>query len=91
MRYAATIMWVDTKETQDDVIFKVGDVEDDDDQIFFYLEDESEIENFKKEGVADFIILNIDKEDGNNCRRCKDDEGYGRIKLCNSCRDDMRS
>lgn len=25
------------------------------------------------------------------CRRCKDDEGYGRIKLCNSCRDDMRS
>ena len=26
-----------------------------------------------------------------NCRRCKDDEGYGRIKLCNSCRDDMRS
>jgi hypothetical protein len=31
------------------------------------------------------------EEDGNNCRRCKDDEGYGRIKLCNSCRDDMRS
>jgi hypothetical protein len=30
-------------------------------------------------------------KEGDNCRRCKDDEGYGRIKLCNSCRDDMRS
>tara|TARA_R110002167_G_scaffold72606_1_gene203958 strand:+ start:191 stop:772 length:582 start_codon:yes stop_codon:yes gene_type:complete len=60
-KYSATIKWLDTKEIEYDVIFKIGDIEEDDDQIFYYLEDESEIEDYKKEGVADFIILTIDK------------------------------
>ena len=55
-------------------------------------------------GASPYLVdeFNIDKsearkvlakwfKEGDNCRRCKDDEGYGRIKLCNSCRDDMRS
>lgn len=63
MRYIATIQWLDDKSTQEGVIFKIGDVEEDDDDIFFYLESESEIENFKKEGTNDFVILSIEKED----------------------------
>jgi hypothetical protein len=66
-KYSATIKWLDTKEIEYDVIFKICPAVDtwwqteDDDQIFYYLEDESEIEDYKKEGVADFIILTIDK------------------------------
>jgi hypothetical protein len=62
MRYIATIKWLDNQEIQDDMIFKIGDIDEDDDDIFFYLEDESEIDEFKKEGVNEFIILNINKQ-----------------------------
>jgi hypothetical protein len=56
--YHATIKWLDNQEIQD-VTIKVGDVEDNDDDIFFYFDSESEIEEFKKEGVHDFIIINF--------------------------------
>ena len=59
MRYIATIKWLDNQEIQDAMIFKIGDIDEDDDDVFFYLEDESEIDEFKKEGVNEFIILNI--------------------------------
>ena len=62
MRYIATIKWLDNQEIQDDMIFKIGDIDEDDDDVFFYLEDESEIDDFKKEGVNEFIILNINKQ-----------------------------
>lgn len=58
-KYLADIKWLDNGYIQDDVIIKIGDVEDDDDDIFFYLESEDEIENFKKEGVHDWVILDI--------------------------------
>lgn len=58
--YNATIKWVDTGDIQD-VTMKIGDISDNDDDIFFYLESESEIESFKKEGVHDWIILEINK------------------------------
>lgn len=57
-RYDATIKWLDNGNIED-VIIKVGDVEEDDDDIFFYLESESEIDDFKKEGVHDWVIINI--------------------------------
>ena len=47
---------------EDDMILKVGDIEEDDDEIFFYLEDEKEIECFKKEGSHEWVIINIEKE-----------------------------
>ena len=50
------------KNIQDDMILKVGDIEEDDDEIFFYLEDEKEIESFKKEGSHEWVIINIEKE-----------------------------
>ena len=37
MRYNATIKWLDNGDIQDDMILKVGDIEEDDDEIFFYL------------------------------------------------------
>ena len=63
MRYIATIKWLDNQEIVDDMIFKIGDIEEDDDEIFFYLEDEKEIESFKKEGSHEWVIINIEKED----------------------------
>tara|TARA_R100000655_G_scaffold103298_1_gene149657 strand:+ start:651 stop:851 length:201 start_codon:yes stop_codon:yes gene_type:complete len=62
MRYIATIKWLDNGDIQDDMILKVGDIEEDDDEIFFYLEDEKEIKSFKKEGSHDWVIINIEKE-----------------------------
>ena len=63
MRYRATIKWLDNQEIVDDMILKIGDIEEDDDEIFFYLEDEKEIESFKKEGSHEWVIINIEKED----------------------------
>jgi hypothetical protein len=62
MRYIATIKWLDNGYIQDDMILKVGEIEEEDDEIFFYLEDEKEIESFKKEGSHEWVIINIEKE-----------------------------
>ena len=61
MRYNATIRWLDNGNIQD-VVMKIGEVGWDDDDIFFYLEDEKEIEEFKKEGSHEWVLLNINKE-----------------------------
>ena len=61
MRYKATIKWLDNGSIQDDMILKIGDIEEDDDDIFFYLEDESEIEHFKREGIEEWVILSVKK------------------------------
>ena len=44
MRYIATIKWLDNGDIQDDMILKIGDIDEDDDDIFFYLDSEREIE-----------------------------------------------
>ena len=62
MRYRATIKWLDNQEIVDDMILKIGDIEEDDDDIFFYLENEKEIESFKKEGSHEWVIINIEEE-----------------------------
>ena len=61
MRYDATIRWLDNGNIQD-VVMKIGEVGWDDDDIFFYLEDEKEIEKFKKEGSHEWVLLNINKK-----------------------------
>ena len=73
-------------------------------EVFYYLDNLKESGDTNMFGASPYLVdeFNIDKsearkvlakwsKEGDNCRRCKDDEGYGRIKLCNSCRDDMRS
>jgi hypothetical protein len=64
MRFIATIKWLDNGNIQDHMILKIGDIEDDDDDIFFYLDSEKELEEFKKEGVHEWMILNVVKD---NC------------------------
>ena len=59
--YNATIQWLDTYEINDDMILKIGDIEDEDDDIFFYLDSEKEIEEFKKQGSHEWIILSINQ------------------------------
>jgi len=60
MKYLATIKWLDNGNIQDDMVIKVGeDPGEDDDDIFFYMNSEKEIEEFKKEGVHEWIILSI--------------------------------
>ena len=61
-RFVATIKWLDNGDIQDNMILKIGDIEDDDDDIFFYLESEKEIESFKKKGSHEWVIINIEKE-----------------------------
>ena len=73
-------------------------------EVFYYLDNLKESGDTNMFGASPYLVdeFNIDKsearkvlakwfKEGDNCRRCKDDEGYGKIKLCNSCRDDMRS
>lgn len=62
MRYLATIKWLDNGNIQDDVVFKIGDPEEDDDDVFFYLNNEEAIESFKTEGVHEWVIISIEKE-----------------------------
>jgi len=54
--YTATIKWLDNQEIQD-VTIKVGDVDENDDDIFFYFDSEQEMNDYKKEGINDFIII----------------------------------
>lgn len=58
----ATIKWLDTGEIQEGVLFKVGDAGKDDDDIFFYLDSESEMEDFRREGVHEWIVLESEPE-----------------------------
>jgi len=60
-RYKAVIKWLDTGNI-DWVVLKIGDIGEDDDDIFFYLESEKEIESFKKEGSHEWVIINIEEE-----------------------------
>jgi len=62
MRYVSTIKWLDNENVQDDMILKIGDIEDDDDDIFFYLESEDELKQYMLEGHHEWIILNVKKE-----------------------------
>ena len=64
MRFIASVKWLDNGNIQDDMILKIGDIAEDDDEIFFYLDSERELEEFKKEGVHDWIILDAVKD---NC------------------------
>lgn len=57
-RYDATIKWLDNGNIEN-VIIKVGDIEEDDDDIFFYLESEKELDTFKQEGMHEWVILEV--------------------------------
>ena len=60
-RYKAVIKWLDTGNIYW-VVLKIGDIGEDDDDIFFYLESEKQIESFKKEGSHEWVIIKIKEE-----------------------------
>lgn len=62
MTIEATIKWKDTGDIEN-VLIKVGeDVGEDDDHIFYYIEDESEIEHYlTPNGVEDFWVIEYSK------------------------------
>lgn len=60
MRLYATIKWLDNGDIED-VIIKVGDFDENDDDIFFYMESEEEIEHFKEPGAHDWVIIDISR------------------------------
>ena len=60
-RYKAVIKWLDTGNIYW-VVLKIGDIAEDDDDIFFYLESEKQIESFKKEGSHEWVIIKIKEE-----------------------------
>ena len=59
--YEVTIQWLDNKSTET-VLFSSGDItNNEDDDIFYYIEDEKEFEYFRTEGVNEFIVLDYHK------------------------------
>lgn len=54
----ATIIWNDTKERVSGMIFKLSCdlIEDEDDFIFFYLNDYTDFESFRTVGSEDFTV-----------------------------------
>ena len=57
----ATIRWNDTGEILEDVIIKqTHDVEDDDEEIFFYGIPWENIDDYRTEGIEDFTIIDAE-------------------------------
>lgn len=59
--YSSTIQWQDDKTIFYNMILKIGDIEDDDDDIFFYMEDENEIQEFKGSTIHEWKILDCEE------------------------------
>ena len=57
--YEATIKWSDNGNIEDGKILKIGDIGEDDDDIFFYLESEEELKYFKNIGHHEWTIIEV--------------------------------
>jgi hypothetical protein len=56
MKKEITIKWLDNGNIED-VVVKIGDYDEYDDDIFFYFQSEEEMKDYEKEGIHDFIII----------------------------------
>jgi hypothetical protein len=56
MKKEITIKWLDNGNIED-VVIKIGGYDEYDDDIFFYFQSEEEMNDYKKEGINDFIII----------------------------------
>ena len=61
--YSATIQWHDNKEIRDHMFIKIGDIEYDDDDIFFYMESEEELKEAYKDDFHEWKILECERID----------------------------
>jgi hypothetical protein len=56
MKKEITIKWLDNGNIED-VVVKIGDYDEYDDDIFFYFQSEEEMKDYEKEAIHDFIII----------------------------------
>ena len=61
--YSATIQWHDNKNIEDDMLIKIGDIEDDDDNIFFYIDNEQELKEAYRDDFHEWKILDCKQID----------------------------
>ena len=61
--YSTTIQWHDNKSIEDDMLIKIGDIEEDDDNIFFYMENEEELKEAYKDDFHEWKILECEQID----------------------------
>jgi hypothetical protein len=62
MVYEVNIKWVDDESTQTVLMTDEAPTNgDEDDDIFFYIHSESELEELKTDSLFDFIVLNYEK------------------------------
>lgn len=60
--FEATIRFFDNGDIVEGMIFKNGDFdENDDDGVFYYIENDNDMDKLKENGVLDFIILSYEK------------------------------
>ena len=59
--YNATIQWHDNKEIRDHMFIKIGDIEYDDDDIFFYMNDEKQLKEAYKDDFHEWKILKCEQ------------------------------
>lgn len=59
--YDATIQWHDNKEIRSHMFIKIGDIEYDDDDIFFYMESEKELQEAYKDDFDEWKILECEQ------------------------------
>ena len=59
--YSATIQWHDNKEIRDHMFIKIGEIENDDDDIFFYMESEEELKEAYKDDFHEWKILECEQ------------------------------
>jgi len=57
--FNATIQWHDSKEIRDYMFIKIGNVDDDD--IFFYMESEEELQEAYKDDFDEWKILECEQ------------------------------
>ena len=55
--YNVRIRWDDDPNDEQDVIIKEGDIEEDNDNIFWYVRNVEELESLKTPGIVDFKVL----------------------------------
>ena len=61
--YRATIQWHDNKSIEDDMLIKIGAIEEDDDNIFFYIDNEQELKEAYRDDFDEWKILDCKQID----------------------------
>lgn len=59
--FEATVKFIDNGDVVEGMIFKNGDFDENDDDVFYYIENDNDMDKLKENGVLDFVILSYEK------------------------------